>query len=395
MTNLSAAVLRAGVESDAPAYVYDLDVLQQKCRRLLSLPISRKRVFFATMANDHPGILRRIHESGLGAFVNSPAHLRLALEAGFAPRDIVYAASNMSPREMERCASLAVNLVLDSVGQVESLGTVAGGIDIGLRMNVGSALDKERLRHDPAYRFGILGHEVPRALDAAAASGNRIVGAHSYFGTDLLDPSILIDGLEHLAEAAGALPDLRYVDVGGGFGIPDGTGVPEFDVEEYGRRAAATLRDVERRLGKAIELYIEPGRWLVSDSGFFFVKVVDLKMRDDRLFVGTNGSVAGFPRPLLYPEIARHPCAVAGIRGPVHPVPVYVCGNSTYSQDFLARGIALPKPEIGDTLVFFNAGAYGRSMITNFLGKDRPAEIVLDAARSSEEPETFAAAVRG
>lgn len=396
MNPIHPEILRTGIASEVPAYVYDLDALRARCRRLLALPIARRRVFFATMANDHPEILRCIRDCGVGAFVNSPAHLRLVLDAGFAPADVVYAASNMTAREMGHCLDLGVNLVLDSIGQIDLLSSVARGVDIGLRLNVGSALDKRRLRHDPVYRFGILPAECARAVDAAARANNRIVGAHSYIGTDLLDVSLLADGLQHLAETARELPDLRYIDAGGGFGVPDVPDVAELDLEDYGRRAAATVRALESQLGRSIELYIEPGRWLVSTSGWFFVKVVDRKLRDDRVFIGTNGSVAGFPRPLLYPDVARHPCAVAGVcAGEIHPLPVWVCGNSTYSQDFLARGIALPLPSVGDTLVFYNAGAYGRSMITSFLGKERPAEFVLDSACFEAADEEPAAAARG
>jgi diaminopimelate decarboxylase len=398
MTPIATDVLHAGMASAEPAYVYDLDQLRQRCRRLSALPFPRKRIFFATMANDHPDILACIHRERIGAFVNSENHLRLVLDAGFAPANIVYAASNMTAGEMASCVALGVNLVLDSLGQMETLASLRlGSLEVGLRINAGSALDKQKVRHDPAYRFGVLEEELPAAIALAARRGIRIAGAHSYFGTDIRDPRVLLEGLERLARVASVLPGLRYLDVGGGFGVPDAEGEPDFDLEGYGRRASTLLCAIEERLGRTLEIYIEPGRYLVSDCGFFFVKVVDRKIRADRVFVGTNGSVAGFPRPLIYPDIARHPCSIAGVnaRAP-HPLPLWICGNSTYSQDFLARGIELPLPECGETLVFRNAGAYGRSMLTRFLGKTTPAEVVIDceAARADDAPTLVAAAAR-
>ncbi|HET8799373.1 MAG TPA: alanine racemase [Thermoanaerobaculia bacterium] len=381
MTTIGTDVLLAGLASAEPAYVYDLDRLRQRCRRLIELPFPRKRIFFATMANDHPEILACIRREHIGAFVNSESHLRLVLDAGFAPANVVYAASNMTAGEMASCVALGVNLVLDSLGQLETLASLrVRALDVGLRVNAGSALDKREVRHDPSYRFGVLEEELPAAIALAARHGIRIAGAHSYFGTDIRDPHILLDGLERLARVASTLPDLCYLDVGGGFGVPDADGEPEFDLQGYGRSAAALLRSIEERLGRSLEIYVEPGRYLVSDCGFFFVKVVDRKIRADRVFVGTNGSVAGFPRPLIYPDIARHPCSIAGAepREP-YPLPLWICGNSTYSQDFLARGIELSLPECGETLVFRNAGAYGRSMLTRFLGKNTPAELVIDS----------------
>jgi diaminopimelate decarboxylase len=350
------------------------------------LPIERKRIFFATMANDHPVILSFIRESGIGVFVNSLAHLRLVRELGFRPEQIVFAASNMNAEEMKACVEERVNLVLDSIGQIETLGKVANRpLEIGVRLNVGSALDGGAIRHDPAYRFGLLVDELPQAIRIARARQIKIIGAHSYFGTGVMKPEILLQGLECLGIVAANLPDLLYLDVGGGFGVPDALDGAEFNIREYGRQAGEIMRRHEERVGRNLALYIEPGRYLAADSGYFFVKVIDCKIREDRVFVGTNGSVANFPRPLMYPDRAHHPCEILSDRGklPVHSTPVYVCGNSTYSQDFLARNISLPLPEPGDTLVFHNAGAYGRSMITYFLGKDRPEEVVIEKVEAA------------
>jgi diaminopimelate decarboxylase len=379
MSTVPAHVLRAGVDARGCAYVYDLATLRRRCADVVAIPVPGKRVFFATMANDHPEVLDCIRRCGLGVFVNSLPHLELVLDLGFPPDRIVYAASNMTADELRHCIAWGVHLVLDSLGQLQDFLTVGGGSRVGLRVNVGSALDRRALSHDPDYRFGVLPEELPTAVALAADAGVRIAGVHSYFGTDLMDPRILLAGLERLARAAADLPDLDYVDVGGGFGVPDAVDQPVFDLDYYGTRAAAVVDRLSRQVGRPIALHIEPGRYLVAGAGWFFVKVVDCKIRDDRVFVGTNGSVANFPRPLLYPDRARHECelipAVGGARGPLRRVSV--CGNSTYSQDFLARDVQLPLPCPGDTLVFHNAGAYGRSMTTRFLGREPAEEIVL------------------
>jgi diaminopimelate decarboxylase len=126
---------------------------------------------------------------------------------------------------------------------------------------------------------------------------------------------------------------------------------------------------------------IEPGRWLVAPIGWFFARVVDIKRRPDRLFVGTTASVAQFPRPLVYPEKARHACEIitSERRCAFADRPVWLSGNSTYSRDFLARAITLPEPKVGDLIAFHHAGAYCRSMMSRFLGKEMPVEIALNA----------------
>ncbi len=385
MQSIETAVIDAGLSARTPVYIYDLGRLRRRCRLLQQLPIANKRLFYATMANDHPAILSCIREHGFGVFVNSPRHLRMVSELGFEPTNVIYAASNMVADEMRLCLDCNVKLVLDSPGQVRAFAELAPtGYEVGLRLSVGSALNRTTLQPDPAYRFGVLPEELPELL--GAARGLRITGAHSYFGTGVMNPEVLVCGLRALSQAALTLPDLTYLDVGGGFGVPEVLGNKEFDIQAYAHAAHELMCSLERRLGRPMNLYIEPGRYLVADCGFFFVRVVDRKLRRDRVFVGTDGCVSNFPRTLIYPESALHPCEIVGTGAdrPVSLHPVYISGNSTYSQDFLARGISLPLPEPGELLVFHNAGAYCRSMISGFLGKERPEEIVI----GSEMPET-------
>lgn len=373
-----AVVVVAGTSTDRPTYVYDLATLQARCAEVGKLPIRRKRVFFASMANDHPQVIGCIKDAGHGVFVNSQDHLRTALDAGVPCDRILYASSNMVDEEMRACADLGVRVVLDSVAQIRRYGLAAGpGHEIGLRVSVGY-VEGDRLTDDPGYRFGVLPEELPTAVAVASDHGLRIGGVHSYFGTNLR-AAPLVEGIGRLAEAASALPDIAFVDAGGGFGVAM-PGEPTFDFDTYATGVNAHLDRLEKRVGHPVEFVIEPGRYLAASCGYFFVTVVDVKERADRVFVGTNASVAMFPRPLMYPDKAEHPVGIVG-RTPLEAAdsrPVYISGSSTYSQDFLARAIELPLPRVGDTLVFGHSGAYCRSMLTRFLGKEMPLEVVLD-----------------
>ena len=363
-----------------PTYIYDLGILRERLALLEKIPVRRKRVHFATMANDHPLILAEIAAAGHGAFVNSLAHLDLAQAAGFAPQRIIYAASNMTRVEIERCLHDGVHLVVDSIGQLSAVDELAQpGMGVGIRVNVGSALDVPEIAFDPNYRFGILPNELPEML--RCASRTRIRGIHAYFGTDLRDPNVLIEGLRRLGTVGADLPHLTYIDGGGGFGVADDPSEPNFNLDAYGEGARKVMETVERHAGRPLELVIEPGRWLVAPIAWFLTRVVDVKRRTDRIFAGTSASVAQFPRMLLHPEKAHHACEIleADARKSCDR-PVWLCGNSTYSRDFLARGAALPEPRPGDLIAFHNAGAYCRSMLTRFLGKDAPDEIVLNAS---------------
>jgi diaminopimelate decarboxylase len=387
-------VLASARNIEQATYIYDLDILRTRLGLIeQALPLRRKRIHFATMANDQPEVLAAVAAAGCGVFVNSPAHLGLALDAGIPSHRVIYAASNMSRREMQMCLDADVHLVLDSAGQIADFDPIApAGTAVGIRVNAGSAIEASVLAHEPSYRFGLLSSEA----DAARRSARnlRIVGVHCYFGTDIMDSQLLLDGLSRLASIGEMLPDLEYVDGGGGFGISDDLAAAPFDFTAYGKGAAAIMARLEAKLRRPVTLIIEPGRWLTAPIGWFFARVVDVKVRPDRIFAGVAASVVQFPRMLLHPDKARHPCEIVACGDrPTATLPVWITGNSTYSRDFLARGVALPIPRPSDLVAFHHAGAYCRSMLTRFLGKELPEEVFLNVSREQPyHPGSFATA---
>src|SRR5579872_3589219 len=212
MNTISPTVLAAASESPSPCYVYDLPRLRRRCEMLAGMHLERKRLFFATMANDHPAILKCIHAAGHGVFVNSLRHLRLVRRLGFSGNDIVFAASNMELKDFAACAKAGVHLVLDSVQQLSLLGYLdRPPARVGIRVNVGNALDRKSFRPDPGYRFGLLPDEIATALGVARTIGVRIEGVHAYLGTGILAPALLHEGLEQLASMADRVPGISYI----------------------------------------------------------------------------------------------------------------------------------------------------------------------------------------
>ncbi|MBW8302946.1 MAG: hypothetical protein K0M78_03165, partial [Brevundimonas sp.] len=166
---------------------------------------------------------------------------------------------------------------------------------------------------------------------------------------------------------------------GGCCGVASYVGGRLFLGARSGAGAAAVLARAERQQGRPLDLFVEPGRYLSSDCGWFFARSVGTKPRADRLLVGLDTSVVHLPRMLMHPATASHPWRILGREtAPPADLPVWLCGNSTYSRDFLARGARAPVPDPGEIVVFHHAGAYCRSMFSDFLGKDRPPEIVVD-----------------
>ncbi|MBM4395676.1 MAG: hypothetical protein FJ087_08295 [Deltaproteobacteria bacterium] len=381
---LAEATLR-----DGPFYLYDRTGIARVARSFLAVPWPDKSVHFATMANDCPGVLAAVREAGLHVFVNSLGHLDVALGVGFTGAEIVFTASALDERTMRRARETGATVNLDSPGQVAAWRALHKGAPFGIRCNIGELIAPRRTRGGyflgRESRLGLTLPEI-RALEGSP----DVEGLHLYVGTDILDLAHFEECYRHLAAFAPGFPGLRYLDFGGGFGVPaDGE---TFDFEAFGRMAAGVMHEVSRAVGRGVRLVLEPGRIVAAEAGHFACRVVDVKLREGRQLLGVNASAAQFPRPLLYPDTAWHPVSLLGGEGAGAgkggaagsgtgtdggaEVPSDVCGCSTYSRDYLARDVHLPPAAVGDVVVFGHAGAYCASSHTSFLGFPRAPEIL-------------------
>lgn len=370
-----------------PFYLYDAGTIRSMCRKFAALPFPGCSVHFACMANAHPTFLGIVKDEGLSLFVNSLPHLRHALALGFAGDQIIFTASAMDEATMWAVRDAGAMVNLDSLNQVARWQQMFPGTPFGIRCNIGGLIEAKKTRGGyfigPESRLGMTPEEF------LSLAGNRqIAGLHLYAGTDITDIDYFSRCYDILADFAVQFPALTYLDVGGGFGLHDEDG-REFDLLRYGIMADAFMKHVSRKLGRPIRLILEPGRLIGARAGWFVCRVIDIKQRGTRQLIGVNASSVQFPRPLFYPDSARHPVTLlhadATLNGkPVHPASV--CGCSTYSRDFLAHDVILPRAETGDIIVFGDAGSYCAAAYTHFLGFPQPREIFDDCdARSTQE----------
>jgi diaminopimelate decarboxylase len=286
-----------------------------------------------------------------------------------------------------RDAGARVNL--DSLSQVERWKQMFPGTPFGIRCNIGGLIEARKTRGGyfigRESRLGMTPEEI-----LSLAGDREIAGLHLYVGTDITDVSYFNRCYNALFAFAPEFPGLAYLDVGGGFGLEDADG-REFDIVRYGAMVDAFRRRVSARLGRPVRIILEPGRLIGARAGWFVCRAVDIKVRGDRQLIGVNASSAQFPRPLFYPDSARHPVTLfhanATLNGkPGLPSSVYGC--STYSRDFLAQDVVLPRAEIGDIIVLGDAGSYCAAAYTHFLGFPQPREIFDDCKARSEQERT-------
>lgn len=351
-------------------YLYSTEKIEENFARFESVAYPNTDVFFASMANDNPHLLTLIRERGMGLFVNSLKHLRLAESCGFPADRVIFASTGLTAAMMRYLVARGIKLHLDSISQIELFGTLGIKAEVGLRLNT-----SERSRISPFSgndsRIGIQDHELDEALDACERLGLTATGSHVYIGTDIVDVDEMIAGVERSLELSHRFPDLAYVDVGGGFPLDE----TRFDFDDYNARITALLTEFSKKRGRPIRLVIEPGRAMFGNAACFYAQVTDIKKRDGHYFVCVDASASMIPRAMFYEDY--NPVRVMSNGGGPRPdfdQPVDVVGNTTYSRDFLTRRQTIPQVEIGEWLEFDQAGSYCYSMITRFLGQTFPPE---------------------
>jgi diaminopimelate decarboxylase len=375
----------------SPLYVYDADVVRAMYARFVAAFTYRPlQVHYAIVCNKSRYLVRLLAALGAGIHANTPGDAFAAIAAGVAPERIVYSGTNLVEADLRFLLERGIRMNLDSLDQLRDRARLGGPADrreVGLRL----LIDDD----DRPNRIGVSPGELGEALAVASRAGLAITGLHMYAGTNTRRAGRFVECLDRLIGAAAALPDLAWIDIGGGFGIAYGDGDPELPLEQLGREVSARMQRLSDGRGRGrrpIELVVEPGRYLVGASGSLLVTVVSVKTRGGRRYVGVDSTVGNLVVPSVYH--ARHRIEVLGPRAASPPLEIAtdICGNTTHSRDFLGRNLRLPPLEPGDVLRVCDVGAYGYAMSSHFLNRPRPAEVVIDGGdvHLTTRRETFA-----
>ena len=369
----------------SPLYVYDGDRLQQTLHHIAqAIPYHRTRFHFATVTNGSVALLQLVKAAGWGLHANTPGDIYLGLQAGFEPGKIVYSGSNLSRDDMAQVLAWGVaTLNLDSLAQLEqlcdlyqTLGSAHrhSSLHLGLRLNEPALTGDSRIGVRPE-KFAAAQALVVRANESIGCDAITLGGLHFYRGTGTNATQAFTQVIDRVLALGQRLPDWAYLDFGGGFGHPYRHGGAVFDWHEFGQAITARLN----QLSPPVELVIEPGRAAIAACAALLTTVVSVKWQGDRQIVGVDTTVANLSVPSVHGGY-REIVALAPILDS-QTYPTDVCGNTTYSRDYLGRNCQLPKLAAGDTLAILAVGAYGYAMASHFLHRPRSAEVLLQACQ--------------
>jgi diaminopimelate decarboxylase len=369
----------------SPLYVYNGDHLQQTLHHIAqAIPYRPTQFHFAAVTNGSVALLQLVRAAGWGLHANTPGDMYLGLQAGFEPGSIVYSGSNLSRDDMAQVLVWGITTFnLDSLAQLEQLCNLYQNLDsdakhpclrLGLRLNDPALTGDSRIGLRPE-EFAAAQSLVTKANESLGAACIKLGGLHFYRGTGTNATQAFTQVMDRVIELGQQLPNWTFLDFGGGFGHPYRHGGAAFDWPMFGQAITAKLN----QLSPSIDLVIEPGRAAIAGCAALLTTVVSVKWQGDRQLVGVDTTVANLSVPSVhggYREITALEPSPAS-----QTYPTDVCGNTTYSRDYLGRNCQLPKLAPGNTLAILDVGAYGYAMASHFLHRPRLAEVLLQAGQ--------------
>ena len=360
----------------SPVYVYDANKISSQYERLTKAfaAVPSLRINYAMKALSNVSILKLMRKLGAGLDTVSIQEVKLGLHAGFAPEQIIFTPNGVSMEEIEEAASLGVQLNIDNLSILEQFGSKHPQVPVCIRINphvMAGGNSNISVGHIDS-KFGISIHQIPHILRIVENTKMHINGIHMHTGSDILDIDVFLYAAEILFDTAKHFRELKFIDFGSGFKVPYKEGDIQTDIEELGERLGQRFLEFCKLYGRNLTLAFEPGKFLVSEAGFFLVKVNVVKQTTSTVFAQIDSGFNHLIRPMFYG--ATH--FIENLSNPegkkrFYSVVGYICETDTFASN---RQIA--EISEGDILCFRNAGAYCYTIASNYNSRPRPAEVL-------------------
>jgi diaminopimelate decarboxylase len=374
-----------------PLYVYDASTIVKQIESLKqAFGTVDLRVKYAAKALTNLNILKLMRRHGVGVDVVSIEEAKLALRAGYLPEEIMFTPNGVSFHEIEQAVELQVSINIDNLPTLKKFGERYGNSkSCSLRLNPGIMAGgnyKISTGHLQS-KFGISVQQLQEILDVRKQYNIEISGLHVHTGSEIGDVDIFLTVADVLFSAARQFPSLKFLDFGGGFKVAYKKGDVVTDIATLGKKLGDQFNQFCQAYGQKLSLWVEPGKYLVSDAGNLFVQANVVKETPALTFVHVNSGLNHLLRPMMY-DAYHEIVNVTNTTGPLQNYTVvgYICETDTIGAD---RNLHLVQE--GHILAIRNAGAYGFSMSSNYNSRLRPAEVLVikGEAKLIREAESF------
>lgn len=369
-------LLQIAKDYGSPVYVYDAHKMEVQYKRLTAAfsKVKHLKVNYAAKALTNISVLKFINKLGAGLDTVSIQEVQLGLHAGFKPETIIYTPNGVSLEEIEEVAKLGVQINIDNLSILEQFGAKHPMVPVCIRINphiMAGGNTNISVGHIDS-KFGISIHQTPLLLRIVENTNMTINGIHMHTGSDILDIDVFIQASEILFDVARQFDALEFIDFGSGFKVPYKDNDIETNIEELGEKLTQRFQTFCENYGKDLTLAFEPGKFIVSESGYFLAKVNAIKQTTSTVFAQIDTGFNHLIRPMLYGAQQD----IVNISNPdgkqrFYSVVGYICETDTFANNRRINEITE-----GDVLAFKNAGAYCFTMASNYNSRYRPAEVL-------------------
>lgn len=377
-TNPHALIEKYG----SPLYIYNEDILRQRCKELKNLVTYPKfAVNYSVKANNNLSMLKIIKDEGLNVDAMSPGEIYVEEKAGYTSDQILFISNNVSAEEMKFALDRNILISVDSLSQLELLGKISPNSKVCIRFNpgIGAGHHEKVVTGGENTKFGVEASDIENIKNILQKYNLNLVGINQHIGSLFMEGDSYIEGVKSLFKIAENFNNLEFIDIGGGFGVPyeKQAGQPRLDLKDLGEKLDKEFYKFSEKYGKELLYKIEPGRYIVAESGLLLGTVNTIKSNYTVKYIGTDLGFNVFARVIMYDshhdiEIYRSTNIPSNKKELVT-----VVGNICESGDIIAEKRELPEIFENDLIGILDAGAYGYSMASNYNNRLRPAEVLI------------------
>jgi diaminopimelate decarboxylase len=360
-----------------PVYVYHAEKIKSQFEKLVNaFSQLDTRIFYACKALTNINILKYINSIGCNVDCSSINEVKLALHSGFLPQNILYTSNGIGFDEIVEAVEAGVHINIDSLSNLEKFGKKYGHsypVGIRIRPNIMAGGNIKISTGHSKSKFGIPVEHIDELKHIAAENNIHVRTLHLHTGSEIKEVDVFIKGIEVLFELMQYFPELEVLDLGGGFKVPYHPSEKEIDVVALAKGLKKAFDDHPTADHRKLQVWFEPGKFLVCEAGCFLTQVNVLKESNGVTIAGVNSGLNHLIRPMMY-EAYHHITNISNSGGKEkhYMVTGYICETDTFATDRLLNEV-----REGDYLLFHNAGAYGFEMSSNYNSRYRPAEVLV------------------
>lgn len=376
-------LIAAAEQFGSPLYVYNTEKISEQYNKLVDAFSGHPtRFFYACKALTNVNILKHLKSLGSNLDCVSINEVKLGLKAGFEPKEILFTPNCVAFDEIKEAVSLGVNINIDSISMLELFGNFYGDtypICIRINPHIEAGGNYKISTGHIDSKFGISIHQIRHIVRVVKTTNLHIQGLHMHTGSEIKDINVFLQAMEVLLSVAEHFKQLEFLDLGSGFKVPYKEEDRETDIKSLGQKLTIAIKEFEEEYGKPLEIWFEPGKYLVSECGYFVVSANVIKQTTATVFVGVNSGFNHLIRPMFYDSYHK----ISNISNPNGAERIYTVVGNICETDTFAWDRVLNEVREEDLLVFHNAGAYGFEMSSNFNSRLKPAEVMFKEGKFS------------